>query len=89
MNKWLFTALLVLQAHFSASYFVPLDREAQGEFGGFLRWVWPWSGGDNGLLGQITVASGVPLSGIFLAGIAAVLFVLAALAVVEIWVPFG
>lgn len=41
------------------------------------------------MLGQVTVASGVPLSGIFLAGIAAVLFILAALAVVGIWVPFG
>jgi hypothetical protein len=28
--KWLFAALLVLQAHFAASYLVPLDREAQG-----------------------------------------------------------
>lgn len=89
LSEWLFTALLVLQAHFAASYLVPLDREAQGEFGGLLRWVWPWSGGDSGLLGQVTVSSGVPLSGIFLAGIAAVLFFLAALAVVRIWIPFG
>lgn len=37
MSKWLFTALLVLQAHFSASYLVPLNREAQGEFSGLLR----------------------------------------------------
>ncbi|UPV76681.1 hypothetical protein M0R89_20995 (plasmid) [Halorussus limi] len=88
-SKWLFTALLVLQAHFAASYFVPLDREAQREFGGLLRWVWPWSGGDSGLLGQVTVSSGIPLSGIFLAGTAGVLFFLAALAVVEIRVPFG
>lgn len=86
--KWFFSALLVLQAHFAASYLVPLDRQAQQEFGGLLRWVWPWSGGDSGLLGQVTVASGVPLSGIFLAGTAALLFFLAALAVVGIWVPF-
>ncbi len=79
----------MLQAHFAASYLVPLDREAQREFGGLLRWVWPWSGGDSGLLGQVTVASGSPLAGIFLAILAAVLFFLAALAVVGIRVPFG
>jgi hypothetical protein len=38
--KWLFAALLVLQAHFAASYLVPLDREAQATFGGLLRWAW-------------------------------------------------
>jgi hypothetical protein len=85
--KWLFAGLLVLHTHFAASYVVPLDTEAQGEFGGLLKWVWPWSGGDSGLLGQVTVSSGFPLSGFFLAAIAAVLFVLAGLAVVEIWVP--
>jgi hypothetical protein len=41
MAKWLFAALLVLQAHFAASYLVPLDREAQATFGGLLRWAWP------------------------------------------------
>ncbi|WP_254546958.1 hypothetical protein [Halomarina pelagica] len=89
LSRWLFAGLLVLQAHFAASYLVPLDREAQREFGGLLRWVWPWSGGDSGLLGQVTVASGSPLAGIFLAILAAVLFFLAALAVVGIRVPFG
>ena len=87
--KWLFAALLVLQAHFAASYLVPLDTEAQGEFGGLLRWAWPWSDGDSGPLGQVTVSSGFPLSGFFLAVTAAVLFFLAALAVVGIWVPFS
>ena len=87
--KWLFAALLVLQAHFAASYLVPLDREAQGTFGGLLRWAWPWSGGDSGLLGQVTVSSGFPLSGFFLAVTAAGLFILAALAVMGWWVPFG
>ena len=67
MLKWLFAALLVLQAHFAASYLVPLDREAQATFGGLLRWAWPWSGGDSGPLGQVTVSSGFPLSGFFLA----------------------
>ena len=89
LQKWLLTALLVLQAHFAASYVAPLDRESQREFGGLLRWVWPWSGGDSGLLGQVTVASGFPLSGFFLAATAAVLFITAALAVVGAWVPFG
>jgi small-conductance mechanosensitive channel len=89
LQNWLFTALWVLQAHFAASYLVPLDEESQREFGGLLRWVWPWSGGDSGLLGQVTVASGFPLSGFFLAAIAAVLFIMAALAVVGFWVPFG
>jgi hypothetical protein len=40
-------------------------------------------------LGQVTVSSGFPLSGFFLAVTAAGLFFLAALAVVGIWVPFG
>ena len=52
--KWLFAVLLVLQAHFTASYLVPLDREAQGTFGDLLRWAWPWSIGDGGLLGRIS-----------------------------------
>ena len=47
--NWLFAALLLLQAHFAASYLVPLDREAQATFGGLLRWAWLWSIGDGGL----------------------------------------
>ncbi len=74
MLKWLFAALLVLQAHFAASYLVPLDREAQGEFGGLLRWAWPWSDGDSGPLGQVMAYSGFPLSGFFLAATAGGLF---------------
>jgi hypothetical protein len=87
--KWLFAVLLVLQAHFAASYLVPLDREAQGEFGGLLRWAWPWSIGDGGLLGRVTASGDYPITGVFLAGGAALLFVLAALAVMGWWVPFG
>jgi hypothetical protein len=75
MLKWLFAALLVLQAHFAASYLVPLDREAQEEFGG--------------LLGRIPASGEYPVSEIFLAGSAAVVFFLAGLAVAGIWVPFG
>ena len=89
MSKWLFAALLILQAHFAASYLVPLDREAQGTFGGLLRWAWPWSIGDGGLLGRIPASGDYPISGVFLGGTAAVAFFLAAMAVVGIWVPFG
>lgn len=86
--NWLFSALLVLQVHFAASYLVPLDSEAQQEFGGLLRWVWPWSIGDSGPLGQIPASLNLPLSGLFLALTAATLLFFAALAVVELWVPF-
>jgi hypothetical protein len=46
MSKGLLAALLVLQAHFAASYLVPLDREAQETLGALLRWA--WSGGTAG-----------------------------------------
>jgi hypothetical protein len=87
--RWLFAALLVLQAHFAASYLVPLDREAQGTFGSLLRWAWPWSTGDGGLLGRISASGEYPTSGVFLAGGAALMFTLATLAVMGWWVPFG
>jgi hypothetical protein len=64
--KWLFAALLVLQAHFAASYLVPLDREAQGTFGGLPRWA--WSIGDGGLLGRIPTSGEYPVTGVWLAG---------------------
>ena len=89
MLKWLFAALLVLQAHFAASYLVPLDREAQATFGGLLRWAWPWSIGDGGLLGRIPASGQYPIYGVWLGGGAALLFILAALAVMGWWVPFG
>jgi len=87
--KWLLEALLVLQAHFAASYLVPLDREAQATFGGLLRWTWPWLIGDGGLLGHIPASGQYPLTGAWLAGGVALLFILAALAMVGWWVPFG
>jgi hypothetical protein len=71
MLKWLFAVVLVIEAHFAASYLVPLDAQAQQTFGGLLRWAWPWSDGDSGPLGQVTVSSGFPLSGFFLAVAAA------------------
>ena len=87
--RWLFAALLVLQAHFAASYLVPLDRGAQATFGGLLSWAWPWSIGDSGLLGRITPTGQYPIVGVWLAGGAALLFILAALAVMGWWVPSG
>src|SRR5919202_1263380 len=87
--KWAFAALLLLQAHFAASYLVPLDKEAQATFGGLLRWAWPWSIGGSGILGRIPVSGEYPVIGVWLAGGVALLFILAALAVVGWWVPFG
>ena len=87
MSKWLLVMFLGLQAHFAASYLVPLDKQAQGEFGGLLRWFWPWSYGDGGPLGQITVGRDLPATGLFLALAAATLFGLAALAAAGLWVP--
>lgn len=87
--KWLFAALLVVLAHFAASYLVPLDKAAQGTFGGLLRWTWPWADGDGGPLGRVTTSSGFPVAGFFIAVTAAGLLLLAALAVAGIWVPAG
>src|SRR5579885_157583 len=87
MTKWLVVVLLAVQEHFAASYLVPLDEQSQQEFGGLLRWFWPWAQGDSGPLGQMS-AAGFPLPGFYLAAAAAVLFVMAALAVLGVWVPF-
>jgi len=86
MQKWLIVAGLVLQAHFAASYLVLLDAPSQKEFGGLLRWFWPWAYGDAGPLGQITPAAGFPIVGFYVA-VAAALLALAALAVVGLWLP--
>jgi len=86
--RWVLVAALALQAHFAASYLVPLDRQAQAEFGGLLRWVWPWAHGDRGPLGRIT-ETGFPLPGFFLAVTAAAALLAAALAVAGWWVPAG
>ncbi|HSK10966.1 MAG TPA: hypothetical protein VK911_15395 [Vicinamibacterales bacterium] len=87
MPRWLFMTLLLLQAHFAASYLVPLDEGAQREFGGLLRWAWPWSIGDGGPLGRMT-ATGFPLAGFFIAVTAATMLFLAALALLRWWIPF-
>ena len=86
MHRWLFIALLLLQAHFAASYLVPLDEQAQRTFGGLLRWVWPWSIGDSGPLGRMS-ATGFPMPGFFIAVTAATLLILAVLALTGVWVP--
>ena len=86
MSRWTLVVFLGLQAHFAASYLVPLDRQAQSEFGGLLRWFWPWSYGDGGPIGQIAMGQDLPSTGLFLALTAAVLFGLAALAAAGLWV---
>ena len=89
MNRWLFAAVLVFEAHCGASYLVPLDPKAQQTFGGLLKWFWPWADGDSGPLGVMTTSSGFPISGFFVAVTSAGLFLLAALAVVRLGVPFN
>ncbi len=87
MSRWILVVLLGLQAHFAASYLVPLDERSQREFGGLLRWFWPWAYGDSGPLGQVTAASGFPIAGFFLAVTTGGVLILAALAAAGIWVP--
>ena len=87
MLKWLIVAGPVLQTHFAASYLVPLDDCSQREFGGALRWFWPWAYGDGGLLGPITPMTGFPITGFYVAMAAAALLAVAALAVSGLWVP--
>ncbi len=87
MSKWLFGAMLLLQAHFAASFLVPLDSGAQREFGGLLKWAWPWSEGDSGPLGQIPGEGTGLLFALILAMLGATALVAAVLAVFGIWVP--
>lgn len=87
LSKWILVVQLGLQVHFAASYLVPLDEPSQREFGGLLRWFWPWAYGDGGPLGQITTGTGFPIMGFFVAMAAAGVLALAALAVAGIWIP--
>jgi hypothetical protein len=87
MSKWILVVLLGLEAHFAASYLVPLDERSQREFGGLLRWFWPWANGDSGPLGQVPTTAGFPIAGFFLAVTTVGALVLAALAAAGIWVP--
>ena len=87
MSKWILVVLLGLQAHFAASYLVPLDASSQKEFGGLLRWAWPWADGDGGFVGRLTSGEGGPLVSLWLALLAGTAFLLAALAAGGWWVP--
>lgn len=89
MPRWMLIVLLLVQAHFCASYLVPLDRAGQQTFGGLLRWAWPWAEGDHGPLGTVTAGSGFPVAGFFVAVTAAALFIGSALAVLGWLVPSG
>lgn len=83
MSKWFWVFILPIQAHFAASYLVPLWKRDQV---GLLRWVWPWGVGDKGFLGEIALNQ-MPLAGFFIAMSAAVLLILAILSVLGIWIP--
>lgn len=87
MNKWLLGAILALAAHFSASFLVPLDQQAQKTFAGLMKWVWPWAIGNKGIFGPLNPEA-MPLPALWAALISATLLIVATLAVVGIWVPF-
>lgn len=76
MSKWIWVIALLLQAHFAASYVAPTEPHL-----GVFNYIWPWVAGDRGLFG---VHPNLP--GIALAGIATLVSLLAALAVLGIWV---
>ena len=86
MSKWLWALILFIQAHFAASYLVPLEEKDQGAFGGLLKWVWPWGVGNKGFLGEIA-PNQMAIGGFWIAAPAAVLSILAILAVLGLWVP--
>lgn len=77
MNKWWWALILVIQAHFGASYVVPTQPRL-----GLFNYVWPWAVGDHGLFGTHP-----NLPGIALGGASGLLSFLAALAVLSIWLP--
>jgi hypothetical protein len=76
ISKWIWVITLLLQAHFAASYVAPTEPHL-----GVFNYIWPWVAGDRGLFG---VHPNLP--GIALAGIATLASLLAALAVLGIWV---
>ena len=77
MSSWLWAVILALQAHFGASYVVPIQPHL-----GVFNYLWPWAVGDHGLFGAHP-----NLVGIALRGSAGMVSALAALAVVGIRVP--
>lgn len=86
--RWWFAVLFVIQAHFCASFLVPLDTQAKSTFGGLLGWAWPWGIGDSGLAGtrDLTVG-GMSVPVFFVAMLAAAAFIVAALSVFGWLVP--
>ena len=72
---------MLVQAHFVLTYLVPARAG-----GGWLGW--PWAAGDSGVLGRSgETAGGSPTLGVWIAGLAGIAFVVAALATVGIWIP--
>jgi len=41
LSRWMLVILFGLEAHFAASYLVPLDERSGREFGGLIRWFSP------------------------------------------------
>ena len=90
MSKWILGVILFIGVHFSISYLVPLDEEAQRAFSGLLKWAWPWAYGDRGPLGRLSQEpSGFPIAGFFIAVASGGLLCLGALAVLRWWIPVG
>jgi len=90
MSKWVLGIAFLVGSHFSISYLVPLDEEAQTTLWGLLRWAWPWAYGDRGLFGTLSPQpSGFPIAGFFIAVTSGTLLCLAAFAVLHWWVPSG
>ena len=81
MSKWGWALVLVIQAHFAASYVAPTQPHL-GPHLGLFNYVWPWAVGDRGMFGVHP-----NLLGIALAGSAGLASLLAALAVAGIRVP--
>ena len=77
MTKWVWVAVLVVQAHFGASYLVGIERNL-----GLFNYIWPWATGDHGLLGTHP-----NLLGIALGPGSALLSILSILAIFGVWLP--
>lgn len=77
MSKWWWALILIVQAHFGASYVVATQPGL-----GLFNYIWPWATGDHGLFGTHPGILGIALGG--MSGAASLL---AALAVLGIWMP--
>ncbi len=78
MSPWMWALLLAIQGHFAASYVAALPPELRLSW---FNYLWPWAKGDRGLFGVWPT-----FLGIILAGLAALASLLAALAVISMWV---